>query len=83
MTETFETPDMGLVAALHSLHIPVVDKYSRGAQMFFAFEQTDELLGIVEDYQGNTLSLPALSYSNSIKEIKRQVNNFMFPKKKE
>lgn len=80
MTETFETPDLGLIAALHSLHIPIVDKYAQGPQMFYIFEQTDELTEIVDSYHNNTLSLPALSYFFSIKEIKRQVKNFLFPR---
>lgn len=76
----FETPDLGIISALHCVHAPIVNRYVKEGKVYFVFEGLPEVMQTVDDYQSNQLNVSALSYFDSLREVKRQIYALSKPK---
>jgi hypothetical protein len=70
---TYATKDLGLIAALTlTIHYLEIDD-SDPKSIVFIFEETPELLQIVDDYFNDRYMVSAMSYNIKLKQIKTRL----------
>lgn len=81
--KTYATNELGLIAALAlSFHYIDIDD-TNPKRIYFIFEETPELLAMVDDYFNDQLMVSALAYNSKLKLIKTRLyqtsaNGFLY-----
>lgn len=71
----YTTSDLGLIAALSLFYRHIDVDESDPRRIVFVFEETPELLNIVDLYFSDDLKVSAISYFEKVKQIKNRLFN--------
>lgn len=75
MDEMVEVKDLGLIAALTLLGFSAREIFKEDKTVFYMYDNTDEIVDIMERYSRNDLPVDAQQYSMTIKSVKANIYN--------
>lgn len=69
----YKTKDIGLVAGLIEKGHTPRERMMEGTDVFFIFDDGDDVQEIVENYFNNRLEVDAYSFANALKAVKKSM----------